>query len=838
MAHYFVSLALPLPTPRQFSYILPDEMRQDELIGSRVLAPFGKRTLTGVIVAVDVPEIERAREILEVLDPKPTFSLSMLAFTKWIADYYLASWGETLKAALPQGMSPESVLRVQLLRAATDEELERMHRRAPRRAALLQELEKHSGELTLGYLERMVNSHNISAQIDALEELGYIEVHRRVEKEVKAKTQRALALSEKLAGDSEALKSALTELDARSPKQAVLLSHVYLHYAHNEDPLIMSEALRSTDSSVSVAEALIKKGHLRKFDAEVYRSEEPSGHSLVSKNEAAITFTLEQEHVLTKVNEALQRGRFKTFLVHGVTGSGKTLIYIRAIQQSLKQGKAALLLVPEIALTPQLIDRFRAVFGNAIAVFHSGMSTGERYDTWRAAKAGTMRIVIGTRSAVFAPLPELGIIIVDEEHEPSYKQDAPAPRYNARDAAIIRAKFDDAVILLGSATPSLESMFNARGGKYHLLEIRERADGAELPAITVIDTLEERKKRQMLGSFSSRLLDAIALRLERKESIILFQNLRGFAPRLECPECGHKPMCPNCAVTLTYHRYRSQMRCHYCGLARAVEKTCGNCGNPEMLEIGHGTQRIEQELEEILATRGLAPVIQRMDLDTTSRKGSHRKMLTMFDKGEIDILVGTQMVTKGIDFERVTLVGVVNADVQLFLPDFRAAERTYQLLTQVAGRAGRSTNKKGEVIIQSKKPKHQAILATLANSYDLFYNDELQLRRETLYPPFSRFVRIEFAGRNEDVVHQQANYFAYYLPRDHKAFSSLGPSIPSIPKLRSEYRRLVIIKDSKELDPSGQIMRQAIIHAYGLYNQKHPSSAVRITIDVDSHGFL
>jgi len=482
-------------------------------------------------------------------------------------------------------------------------------------------------------------------------------------------------------------------------------------------------------------------------------------------------------------------------------------------------------------------------------VMHSHKSAGERFDAWQMARRGKIRIVIGARSAIFAPLPNLGVIIVDEEHEPSYKQDDPAPRYNARDCAIVRGTVENAVVVLGSATPSLETMFNALSGKYHLLEITGRADGAKMPTIQVVDVLLRRKQGKMQGVFSEDLLKAIVERVQRREGVILFQNRRGFASRFECLDCGHIPMCPNCSVPLTYHKFRDQLRCHYCGHSHAAEKACTNCGSVSIKEIGSGTQRIEEDLQEELGKaletylrqhdgEKRAIEIQRMDLDTTSKKGSHTQMLTRFAKGEIDILLGTQMVAKGLDFARVTLVGVINADMQMYLPDFRASERTFQLLTQVAGRAGRSSDFHGEVIIQTAHPKHQTIVAATLGSYELFYNDELQYRREAHYPPFSRFVMIEFSGKDEPVVNMQAQHFAYFIPHEHKAFTRLGPAPPSIARLRGQYRRIVVLKNHREHDPSGKIMRSAILHAYQLYNQKYPSSAVRITIDVDAAGFV
>jgi primosomal protein N' (replication factor Y) len=880
MPHY-VNIALPLPALRLFTYTIPEVMQQDHLLGVRAIVPFGKRVLTGVIVEDNAQPSKDAlkgiKPVTELLDSEPAFTPPMLAFTHWVAEYYCASWGETLKAALPQGMTVESVVRVSAVRVASEDELAAMERRAPRRAALLRELMNHTGDVSVGYLENVVGgSGSVAAQVEALEQLGYVERHRQLSKEIKPKLQKAVRVAPALALDEEAMRLYLNQLDKTSPKQAVLLSHIWIYERQSGQqieqmqqalqtqpaqqaakPLLAKDALAATHTAASTLAALVQKSYVEEYQAEILRTEAASpeeAQTLIQRDETNLALTLEQAHATEKILEPLRASTFKTFLLHGVTGSGKTLVYIQILRETLALGKSALLLVPEIALTPQLIERFRAVFGDAIGVMHSHKSAGERYDAWRMARSGHARVIIGARSAVFAPLQNLGLIIVDEEHEPSYKQDDPAPRYNARDVAVVRGAMEQAVVVLGSATPSLESVFNAHSGKYHLLEIKHRADGAQLPTIRVIDTIEARKRKRLNGSFSHELVAAIAQRVRKGEGVILFQNRRGFASRLECLDCGTVPECPNCSVALTYHKHRDQLRCHYCGYSRKADTACTACGSLAVREVGFGTQRIEEELQPLLeqalnepelpsneppsnqATR--LPVIQRMDLDTTSAKGSHKRMLTDFASGKIDILVGTQMVAKGLDFARVTLVGVINADMQMYLPDFRAAERTFQLLTQVAGRAGRSSELRGEVILQTAHPRHQTILAAVAGSYELFYNDELQFRKDAVYPPFSRFVMIEFSGREEAVVNEQAQYFAHYIPAHHKAFVRLGPTVPTIARLRSLYRRIIVLKGLKDADPSGKILRDAVHAAHAAYNAKHPSSAVHVRIDIDAAGFL
>jgi primosomal protein N' (replication factor Y) len=439
---------------------------------------------------------------------------------------------------------------------------------------------------------------------------------------------------------------------------------------------------------------------------------------------------------------------------------------------------------------------------------------------------------------VFAPLNQLGLVIVDEEHESSYKQESPAPRYHGRDAAIMRGHIEQVVVVLGSATPSLESMYNAATGKYHLLELALRADGAQLPQIRTVDIRQERKLQQMSGRFSKTLVDAIIDRLSRKEGVILLHNRRGFAPRLECPECGHVPHCQYCSVALTYHKRTNQLRCHYCGRSYRVPDHCPECGNPTMVAMGAGTQRIEDELTALLKQNSTSAVIARVDTDTTATKGTLRRILEDFARGHIDILVGTQMIAKGLDIGRVTLVGVINADMQLYVPDFRASERTFQLLTQVAGRAGRRADKPGEVIIQTAHPEHVAIKCARLYRYDIFYSDELQERRQANYPPFTRLVLMEFSGTDLEHVERHAHGFAHYLPRGVPAITVLGPSRPSLERVNGKYRRILLVKGDRQLDPNGIELRRAILTAWAAYNQTHASQSVRITIDVDTQSSL
>jgi primosomal protein N' (replication factor Y) len=829
-------IALPVPTRTLFSYEIPPEYVSEDLVGRRALVPFGRRTLTGYIIETAAEsDIADLKQIREILDERPVFSEKMLRFAAWIAEYYMASPGETLKAALPQGMSPKSVMQVRILRRPDQGEIARMRRKATRRAALLEELLTHDEYISVGFLEQTLKTKNISAQLEALVESGYIELRRLVEKASAPVKQQYAEIDPGIMADEERLRQAMDELDKRALKQSMIMSKLFLAAKAGSPKLLISDLIRETSASRSAINALVDKELLRIGEMEIDRSIAPSDQeSLARRDESALELSEEQEFALDMIIEALDPAEYKPFLLHGVTGSGKTLIYIHAIRRTIDSGRTALVLVPEISLTPQLIDRFERVFPDNIAVFHSRMSQGERYDSWRSIHRGRAKIVIGARSAVFAPLENVGLVIVDEEHESSYKQDSPAPRYHARDCAVVRARLEKAVIVLGSATPSLESMYNARTGRYTLLKITGRADGARMPRLRVLDMLNARKSGNNVGAFSKDLLDSIADRVGKKEGVILFQNRRGFSAMLECPDCGHIPECRDCAVTLTYHRSGDYLRCHYCGYTINAHKACPACGHPEMNIIGTGTQRIENELGEYLEDNSTEAEIKRMDLDTTSRKGAHRRMLRDFAAGRTDILLGTQMVAKGLDFDRVTLVGVVSADIQLFIPDFRASERTFGLLTQVAGRAGRKSGHPGEVIIQTSHPESPPIKSAIVGSYDLFYEDEIENRRQAMYPPFSRFVLIEFYGRDEHKTAAAAKAFASAVP-DFRGLIKLGPVAPTIYKIRRNFRRIMIIKDVKQIDPSGKILRLALGYALDEYNRRHSSSAVRMSIDIDSY---
>jgi primosomal protein N' (replication factor Y) (superfamily II helicase) len=839
----FVHVALPVPVFKTFTYAVPPQFGGAVHRGIRVTVPFGKRTLTGVIVdEADHTDLAEVRDLVDVLDAEPLFNEEMLRFAEWMTEYYVSPIGETLRTMLPYGTTPESTQRISLGAVDVDAILPDLRRSAPRQAAILLALSDHRDGVTIPFLQKKVGADNLHAQLAALETKGFIERTVEMEKGAKPKRVRGARICRTLVDDEPALHRLFDELDRAAPKQAQVMSLLFSESERNGGVFLpVNEMLARLKTSDSVIKALIDRGAIELEMIDVSREEVLSDNGGLEDDEyestlgdhvTEIVLNADQQGAIDAISAQVAMKEFRTFLLHGVTGSGKTQVYIESIRCAINAGRTAIMLVPEIGLTLQLVERFRTAFGDRIAVLHSRLSDGERFDAWRRVAAGGCDVVIGARSALFAPLKNVGIIVVDEEHEASYKQYDQQPRYHARDAAVVRAQIEGAVAVLGSATPSIESYYNAERGKYQLLELPERVDNAREPTIVIVDTLTARRQRLMRGSLSTRMLSDIEARLKKGEGVILFQNRRGFATRLECGTCSHSPMCPSCAVTLTYHKHRGELRCHYCGYCRKAETQCTVCGSLDLRQPGVGTQRVEEELAEHLpGTR-----VVRMDQDTTSRKGAHRKILAKFANGEVDILLGTQMVAKGLDFSRVSLVGVVSADTQLLLPDFRASERTFQLLTQVAGRAGRRSAVEGEVVIQTAHPEHPAIQAAFGKNYPRMYNEELRTRKQLNYPPFSRFIVIEFRAAEQKDAEQAARQFRALLPASGPAFEILGPSAALIWKLRNLYRYQIVIKNHKASDPGGRIFARSFASAYDAYRENHGKSSVQVIVDVDAMG--
>lgn len=836
-----IRVALPLPRLEPLTYRCSDGAVER---GCRVLVPLGTRVLTGMVVDIDVPEVPRIRDIAEVLDDQPSCTSHVLLLTRRVAEYYMCSWGEALQAAMPSGFRATSIVRVSLRRYPADEDLETLGQRAPRRAELLRVLRDHDGDLTVSYLQRKLKSTTIADQLDALQRDEWVEIQQDITQVAQARMQKAVAIHPDLLAREELLRAAFDTLDTRAPKQSLAMGHIYLEQQRTGMAIAVQHCTTTLSISSSTITALIERGFLVASTIAYRRVDDGTIGSLSERDERDLPLTTEQEQSVALINDAIDGDAFRTLVLHGVTGSGKTIVYQRAIAHVLRSGKRALVLVPEIALTPQLSDRFRTVFGDDIAVLHSRLAPGERVTLWKRIQNGDVSIVIGARSAVFAPLDALGLIIVDEEHEASYKQDDPAPRYQGRDVAILRAQLAKCAVVLGSATPSLESILMIESGRATVSQLTHRADHAVLPNVHVVDMRLERKAHRIEGGLAHSVLDAIAGRVQRGEGTLVFLNRRGYASSMQCEDCGDVPMCMNCDVALTYHKHAGQLKCHYCGYAEPSRTACHVCGSVDLVESGSGTQQLEEHVRTLIHQRiGRAPRVDRLDADRTSRKGEHRAILERFQRGDVDILIGTQMIAKGLDIARVSLVVVVDADQMLHRPDFRATERTVQMLTQLAGRAGRSSKAHGEMYIQTSSPDHPAIHAAVQGErapdvLRAWERSELELRRDTAYPPYARFIRVEVSSLDEDRAHQHAGILAALIPESSSVHVRLEPTTPPIARIRNMYRKIIIIKNNKSADPAGAELRALLRGALDVYYSDYAHSHVHLTIDIDAHGTL
>ncbi len=813
----FAEIALPLPVDQVFSYSIPDNLLDAALPGRRVSVAFTNRRMTGLITALsDTCPVERYRPLLDVLDHEPVLDATLLELTGWIGRYYLCPWGEAIKAALPAGLLSESEQIVSRDGPCPPESMDRLRRTAPRQAELLAQVPEQ-GAVTLSSLRRRTRIRQPFAALRGLEAKGLVSI--TIGESGGAPGIRYETWVELIPSKEEAARI-VSRLIPRATRQASCINLLARH-----DGRLTTEQLR----------------HLGKIERDVVRRLEKKG--LVSLNEvesirdpyrdaelpdpAEVDPTSEQAEALREIHGAIGDGAFKSLLLYGVTGSGKTHVYVKSIEKTLEAGKSAIVLVPELALTPQAVRQFRAHFGDLVTVLHSGLSPGERYDSWRRTRAGDYRIVVGARSAVFAPLSNLGLIVIDEEHEPSYKQFDDPPLYHARDVAIVRARMVNAVTVMGSATPSLETYANTRSGKFACCRLTRRVDQRPLPGVRIVDMREERRLGR-LSVFSSPLASRIKDRLDRKEQIILFLNRRGFSPFVQCYDCGHSVSCPHCSVTMTYHADSLFMRCHYCDHRDQAPEVCPKCRSGSIGYRGVGTQRVEEELKD----RYPEARIVRMDMDTTSRKGAHQDIFHRVLNHEADILLGTQMVAKGFDFPNVTLVGVISADTSLNLPDFRASERTFQLLTQVAGRTGRG-KLGGEVIVQTYSQGHHSVTSAQTHDYESFFAREIADRKALSYPPFGRMVGMLFQGEQDDYVMREARRFAELMRKQPGALNILGPAPPVIARVRNQYRWQIVARSSHSAR-----LRDAVRRVRQHWERAADNRRVHLKVDVDPVGLM
>jgi primosomal protein N' (replication factor Y) (superfamily II helicase) len=818
---YFVDVVLPLALPQLLTYRVPADLLQEATEGKRVVVPLGKAKLyTGLIYSLHTraPRNYTARYIETVLDSMPILQTNQYQLWEWMANYYGCTLGEVMNAALPSGLKLSSETKISAAQEISpDEEL-------TDKESMLISVLQNRGALSLQELSDALEIKNIQKLISSLQKRNLVFSEEELKEKYKPKIVDYVWLGPRAQTD-EQLKEIFDELEKRrSEKQSnTLLAFLQLTSFDQgkKNAIPRLELQEKAKASLSVIQAMVEKNI---FTLEAREVDRLGSH--LTKGEKAHPLSLAQLKAKEEI-ETLWKEK-QTVLLHGVTSSGKTEVYISLIEEVIAQGKQVLFLLPEIALTTQIIHRLRKHFGKRVGVYHSGYNENERTEVWNhvlAQQPGEYDVVIGARSALFLPFNRLGLVIVDEEHEQSFKQYDPAPRYHARDTAIVLAQQFRCPVLLGSATPSMESYFNATQGRYGLVEMKERFGGISLPEIVCSDIRQDLKQKLMTGSFTSLLIAEIKAALSRKEQIILFQNRRGYSPLWQCTSCAWIPMCTRCDVSLTYHKHAHHLKCHYCGYTTAPPQRCGACGQTDLRMLGFGTEKIEEELQQIIPEIR----VQRMDHDTTRSKNSYEKLITAFDNGEIDALVGTQMVTKGLDFNNVSLVGILNADKMMNYPDFRAMERSFQLMTQVAGRAGRR-NTQGKVVIQTYQPSHWMFDLVKQADYTAFYEREILERKQFVYPPFIRLVKLVLKHKEEHVVQEAAAHLGLEL-RKALGDKVMGPEKPYIPRINTYFLQQLLIRLGKGKEAAEQ--KKHIIDTARNILTSSAFKMVRLVVDVD-----
>ncbi|MCC6280143.1 MAG: primosomal protein N' [Saprospiraceae bacterium] len=810
----FADIILPLALPkRTYTYSIPESVRDLIQPGVRVEVQFGRSKLYSGLVArvhTEVPGYQ-VKPIISVLDEVTVVSPQQLALWDWIADYYCCTLGEVMSAALPGHLKLTSETKLVFSNIFGDD-----FTSLDNDEYLITEALQIQQEITVEDARKILNKKTVFPVIQRLLTKGVLFLREDLQEKFKARKLSAVRLAEPYRSQPDLLREIMSELQNKERQLEILMAYLSLE---KQQPFVRKQdVLYKADVSESSLNTLFKKGVLERYDIEVSRL---SGYE--DELAEADDLSGQQRRALAEIDSQLAEK--KVVLLYGVTGSGKTRVYVEMIRDVMQKGGQVLYLLPEIALTTQIIHRLQKVFGDEVSVYHSKVNTHERVEVWKAATSGKP-VILAARSGLFLPFHNLQLIIVDEEHDNSFKQYDPAPRYHARDTAIYLAHLYGAKVLLGTATPSIESWHNAQSGKYGLVEMPERFGGLELPEIETIDLREQMKTKQMQSIFAAPLIEQLQKSIEKGEQAILFQNRRGYAPMLECQVCGWNAQCRHCDVSLTFHKHTNRLRCHYCGYTQEPASVCPACGSGKITLRGFGTEKIEDELKIFLPNARIG----RMDLDTAGSKNNLTALLSDFEERRLDILVGTQMVTKGLDFDNVSLVGVLGADQLTKFPDFRSGERAFQLLTQVAGRAGRK-HKRGSVLIQAFDPKHPVLLEVLRGDFRGFAERELKERREFHYPPFSRLINIEIRHKDPKVVHEAAAQFGKML-RQKLGDRVLGPVIPNIARIRGYFAQDIMLKLEKSaalLNDSKGLIRYSTEILVG----KPGLSQVQVVVDVD-----
>lgn len=809
-------------TDKPYTYLVKNEMEEDIREGMRVIVPFGlgNRMIKGIVIKLeyDNEDINRLKYIEEVLDDKPIISEEMIELCLWMRDYYLSSYMDALHVAMPPGDFKKLNTYIYIGNKYSKNSNRDLNPLENDIIDLLEEEERISYEEMKG----KINSGRLLKTIRHLEEKGFVETSLEVETKINKKYEKYIYLN----NSNNEIEELLSELDNRAIKQKEVIKYLF-----EVKESSMKALLKATNTSSGVVKALEKKGKLTIIEKEVLRDPIPYHIAKYDKHE----LTDLQEDCLNTILNDIKHKKHDAFLIHGVTGSGKTEVYLQLIEKYLEKGKDVIVLVPEISLTPQTVERFAGRFGENVAVLHSRLSYGERFDEWRRIREGKVQIVVGARSAIFAPFKNLGLVVIDEEHENSYKSSM-NPKYDAIEVAEKRCNIEGATLIMGTATPSIETYYRAVNGEIGLITLAERVNNKALPEMSIIDMREELDKGNK-SIFSNELFNAIEENLKNKKQTMLFLNRRGHSTFVSCRKCGYVVKCKNCDVTMTYHLKENRLKCHYCGLSIKVPTICPDCNSKYIKYFGIGTQKIEEEIKRYFPQA----VVARMDFDTTSKKNSHLKIFNSMKKGDIDILIGTQMITKGLDFPFVTLVGIIAADTSLNLPDFRSSERTYQLLTQVGGRAGRG-DFEGKVIVQTYNPEHFSI--ALAKKYDYFefYNREINIREKFGYPPFKEIINILVYGIDEKKVALYSKDIYNSILKELETIGKnelvcdvFGPNPALLNKLNNNFRWQIVIKtDNKNIEMLKEVVKWVCIKN----SEKKQFCNLKYSIDINPNSIL
>ena len=815
--NYYIEVIIPLSLPKTFTYRVSEAEFQYIQKGMRIAVPFGKNkiyTALAVDLHQNAPTLYEAREIHQILDEQPIVNEFQINHWFWIASYYMSAIGDVYRGALPSALLLESET---IISQQKDTEINESELSDDE--FLIYEALQHQSSLKVQNIMDILNKKSVLPVIQKLIHKNIITLEEEIQEVYKPKLTRYIRLHSHYQSE-ENLIALLDTFNKNAGKQKELVLQYFQLQAQERKPISVKQLTETANISVAVIKALVDKGV---FETYYIQEDRVNFAQNQQENQLALSEAQQKAHDAI-VNVFVGKD---ICLLHGVTSSGKTEIYTKLIEHYIAQGKQVLYLLPEIALTTQLVSRLTKHFGNKVAVFHSKYSNNERVEVWQNVlqQSEKAQIVIGARSALFLPFADLGLIIVDEEHEPTFKQQDPAPRYHARDAAIVLANAHQSKVLLGSATPSIETYYNATSGKFGLVVLKERFGKVQMPEIELVDLKDSYFRKRMKGHFSLTLIEQITEAFANNEQVILFQNRRGFSPVLECLTCGHVPQCPQCDVSLTYHKYKNQLRCHYCGYNMAKPTNCHSCSSVDLETKGFGTEQIELELASLFPNKN----IKRMDQDTTRGKYSFEKIIDGFKNREIDVLVGTQMLAKGLDFDNVSLVGIMNADNMLYHPDFRAFERSYQMMTQVAGRSGRS-EKRGKVVIQTYNPLHNIIQQVTHNDYEGMYKEQLYERKIYYYPPFYRLIRLTLKHRDFEKL-KEGSMWLYQVLKQNLSIPVLGPEEPAVSRIRNEYIRTIMVKIPSDASLQGTKKTiQKVLNSFEVVAQYR---TIKVTVNVD-----